>query len=70
MSRERHITAKRAWGEMAERARLGNSFGFIACLGLLYKSGTLSRAQVVDALNSAGITREELQKFKAHQGTK
>lgn len=65
----RHITAKKAWGKMAERARLGHRFGFIAYLGLLYRSGTLSRDQVRDVLNDAGVTREELEAYRAHAGT-
>ena len=62
----RRLSAKRAWARLSERAECGERFGFIACLALLYKTGCLTRAQVVDRLNEAHITREDLEKFRKH----
>jgi hypothetical protein len=62
----RHISAKKSWARLQERAEHGEKFGFIACLGLLYKSGQLTRQQVLERLNEAHITREDLQKFREH----
>jgi hypothetical protein len=63
----RQISAKKAWARLSERAECGEKFGFIACLGLLYKGGILTRAQVVAELNSARITRDDLRKFDAQR---
>ena len=62
----RQITAKRAWARMSERAELGERFGFIACLSVLYKAGILKRAQVVEMMNDSHITRADLAKFREH----
>ena len=62
----RQISAKCAWARLSERAECAEKFGFIACLALLYKTNTLTRAQVVDRLNEAHITREDLIKFREH----
>ena len=66
MTTVRHITAKKAWARMEERAKLGETFGFIACLGLLYKAGTLTRADVLQRLREANITKDDLRKFREH----
>jgi hypothetical protein len=62
----KHISAKRAWARISERAQLGEKFGYIACLGILYKSGFLTRAQVVERLNEGKICRADLVKFREH----
>jgi hypothetical protein len=62
----KQITAKRAWADLSERARLGYKFGFISCLGLLYKSGEISRAEVIEKMVEAGITAEDCSRFKQH----
>ena len=59
----RHISAQKAWDRLSERAEHGETFGFIACLGVVYKAGVITRAQVLDALNAAHVTREDLRKF-------
>lgn len=64
MNRDKQLTAKKAWGQLSERARLGEKFGQIAMLGLLYKSGKISRQEVIEALNLAGVTREDLKRFR------
>jgi hypothetical protein len=61
---QKQLSAKKAWSRLSERARLGEKFGFIGCLGLLYKSGALTREQVVKHLNEGKITREDLQRFR------
>lgn len=61
---DRKISAKKAWARLSERAESGEKFGFIAALGILYKSGILTRAQVVEHLNAARITREDLKRFR------
>jgi hypothetical protein len=65
---ERHISAKKAWAQISERAQLGEKFGFIACLGILYKGGFLSRGQVLEQLKIAKISRDDLVKFREHSG--
>lgn len=60
----RQETAKRAWGKLQARAERGEKFGFIACLGVLYKSGKLTRAEVLEKLKESHITREDLRKFR------
>jgi hypothetical protein len=62
----RRLSAKRAWARLSERAERAEKFGFIACLGLLYKAGHLTRAQVVDKLNESHITRGDLARFREH----
>ena len=62
----RQLTAKRAWGQLSERARLGEKFGAIALMGLLLKTGLLSRTQVIEKLTEFGVTREDLRKFREH----
>jgi len=66
---QKQLSAKRAWAELNERARLGEKFGFIACLGLLYKSGQLSREQVVSRLNEARVTRDDLKRFRERRNS-
>ena len=66
MSTFRHVSAKRAWARLQERADYGERFGFIACLKLLYKTGALTREQLVKKVNEYHITREDLQKFDEH----
>jgi hypothetical protein len=63
---EKQVTAKKAWATLSERARLGEKFGMIAMLGLLYKGGEISREQVVEKLNEAQVSREDLKKFREH----
>ena len=62
----RRLSAKRAWARLSERAECAEKFGFIACLGLLYKAGRLTRAQVVERLNESHITRADLTRFREH----
>ncbi len=66
MTTFRHVSAKKAWARLSDRAERGEKFGFIACLGVLYKAGSLTRSQVVEHFNRAHITREDLQKFREH----
>jgi hypothetical protein len=61
---QKSISAKKAWAALSEKARLGEKFGFIACLGLLYKSGIVNRQQVIDNLNAASVTPDDLRKFR------
>src|SRR4051812_44911744 len=63
----RQISAKKAWARLSERAESGEKFGFIACLGLLYKAGILTGAQVVEQLEASHISREDLAKFDAQR---
>lgn len=62
----RYILAKKAWAKLQERADYGERFGIIACLKLLYKTGDLTRDQVVEKANEYHITREDLKKFDEH----
>lgn len=62
----RHISAKKAWARISERAERGEKFGFIACLGILYKGGFLTRGEVLEQLNQARISRADLVKFREH----
>ena len=63
----KQISAKRAWADLSERARLGYAFGFISCLGLLYKSGGITKSEVVEKLVEAGISKDDLVKFRSHE---
>ena len=65
---ERHISAKKAWARMSERAMHGEKFGFIAALALLHKTGVLTRKQVVEQLNAGQITRVDLERFRRDDG--
>ena len=69
MTLRKQITAKKAWARLSERAESGETFGFIACLSLLYKTTILSRAQVIEQLNLAHVTRDDLRKFREHTNT-
>ncbi len=63
MTTFRHISAKKAWAKkQAEIAHY--KFCFIGSLALLYKGGTLSKAEVVARMNEAGLSREDLQAFR------
>jgi|ERR1035437_4077659 hypothetical protein len=66
MTLRKQITAKKAWARLSERAESGETFGFIAALSLLYKSGVLKRGQVTEQLNLAHVTRDDLRKFREH----
>jgi hypothetical protein len=66
MTLRKQITAKKAWARLSERAESGETFGFIAALSLLYKSGVLNRGQVTEQLNLARVTRDDLRKFREH----
>jgi hypothetical protein len=66
MSSWHHISAKKAWARLTERAERGEKFGFIACLSLLYKAQILTRGQVLEQLNLARVTRADLAKFREH----
>ena len=70
MTTNRHISAKKAWARLSERAQLGEKFGFIACLGILYKAGMLSRGEVLKRLNEARVTRADLVKFREQSGNR
>ena|ERR1039458_9853605 len=69
MTLRKQVTAKKAWARLSERAESGETFGFIAALSLLYKSGVLNRGQVTEQLNLAHVTREDLRKFREHTNT-
>lgn len=63
MNREKSISAKKAWGAL-KRDRDHFVWLFIACQGLLLKSGELTRDEVRDNLNEAGVTREDIERFR------
>ena len=67
MSYLKQVSAKKAWANLAEKARLGPKFGFIACLGLLYKAGVISRDQVLKFLRDAHVNQADLRRFKESQ---
>jgi hypothetical protein len=62
----RHISAKRAFARVSERAEHGEKFGFIAAFQLLVRSGVLTREQVAQFMNDARITRDDLERFRKH----
>ncbi len=64
MNAQKQLSAKKAFALVTERARRAENFALIATLGLLYKSGQLTRDQVVDKLNEARVTRDDLRKFR------
>jgi hypothetical protein len=61
---QKQLSAKKAWSKLNERARPGEKFGKIAMVGLMFKSGFLSKPETVKLLNEAGVTRQDLQKFR------
>jgi hypothetical protein len=63
---KRHISAKRAWAQLSERAERGEKLGFIAALQLLFQCGMISRPQMIEKLNEARITRDDLAIFHKH----
>jgi len=68
MTTFRHISAKRAWAEMSERARLGHALGFIDAIGLLFSQGLISRAQVIELFRSRDITKADLIAYRKTRG--
>ncbi len=62
----RHISAKKAWGKLEERAVYGEKFGFIACIGVFLAAGKITRAEALAHLQDSHITREDLRKFREH----
>ena len=64
MNARKQLSAKKAWARLSERVRSGETFGFISCLALLYKGGLLSKAELVEQLNAAGITKDDLKRFR------
>lgn len=64
MTTFRHVSAKRAWANLQERAEHGEKFGFIAAMGILYKGGTLTREQVLKLLQDNHITAADCRKFR------
>ena len=69
MTLRKQITAKKVWAQLSERAESGETFGYVACLGFLYKMGVLTREQVLEQLNLAHVTRDDLRKFREHTNT-
>ena|GEM_PF-4653980 len=61
---QKKATGKRLWGELSDRARLGEKFGFIAAIRIFYLSGTITRTRAIELLNENQITREDLRAFK------
>jgi len=66
MTLRKQVSAKKAWARLSERAESGETFGYVACLGFLYKMGVLTRGQVLEQLNLAHVTRDDLRKFREH----
>lgn len=63
MNAQKQLASKKAWGAL-KRDRDHFVWLFIACQGLLLKLGELTREQVRDNLNEAGVTREDLERFR------
>jgi hypothetical protein len=56
MNLAKHISAKKAWGELSNRARLGERRGFAACVWLLYKNQFISKEQAIAQLEQWDIS--------------
>ena len=63
MNAQKELSSKRAWAALTEKAQR-STFAFIALLGLLYKSGSLTRSEVLEKLKAAGIGRDDLQRWR------
>jgi hypothetical protein len=63
MNVAKQLSAKKAWSAL-KRDRDKFAWLFIACQALLLKSGTVTRQQVIENLNVAGVTQDDLKKFR------
>ena len=68
MNAAKRATAKRAWREMSERARLGHALGFIDALSLLFHQGIISRSDVLRFFNERRITKTDLEAYRRARG--
>lgn len=60
----KQLTAKR-WAKEQGEKLWRVKFRLIALTGLMYKGGMLTKTEVVEQLNDGGITKEDLQRFRA-----
>jgi hypothetical protein len=60
---ERNEGLKTAWRNLSARARLGETFGFIDALSILYKGGFINRANALEMLRRRA-SREELAEYR------
>jgi hypothetical protein len=60
---ERNEGLKTHWRNLSARARLGECFGFIDALAILYKGGFITRASALEMLNRRA-SREELAEYR------
>jgi divalent metal cation (Fe/Co/Zn/Cd) transporter len=59
----RRCGMKTMWRDLSARARLGEIFGFIDAIALLYKAGTISREQVKQYL-SERVSKADLAEYR------
>lgn len=64
---QRRRGMKTMWRDLSTRARLGEVFGFIDCIALLYKAGAISREQVRQYLNEH-VNKDELVEYRRVRG--
>jgi hypothetical protein len=64
---DKQLSAKKAWGALNERARLGEKFGAISLVGLMIAGGYLTKPEAAKLLNEAGVTLDDIQKFDAQR---
>jgi divalent metal cation (Fe/Co/Zn/Cd) transporter len=58
---------KTMWRDLSSRARLGEAFGFIDAIALMYKLGRLSREQVIEMLGQR-VSKEDLAEYRKVRG--
>lgn len=58
---------KTHWRNLSARARLGESFGFITALSVIYKAGHITKQLAIELL-AHHVTAEELKEYRrVHQ---
>lgn len=66
---QRRVTCKTAWAKLSTHARLGEKFGWIACVSLMYKLGWFpDRKTALDHLYRE-VTPDDLDEFRKIKGT-
>jgi hypothetical protein len=54
---------KTVWRDLSARARLGESFGFLDALALLFKAGFISRELALEMLQGR-VSQDELKEYR------
>lgn len=65
---QRRSGMKTMWRDLSSRARLGEVFGFIDAIALIYKLGYIDRDRVVELLAHHNVSKADLAEYRKVRG--